>query len=77
VSKFADSDADGDAADKKDTAFAARVATIKKCIGKVRDDATILAKALPWAKARTELMEQDLVRLEKNLDRLKPPKKAP
>jgi hypothetical protein len=76
ITKLAESDADGDAADKKDSAFAKRVASAKKCIATVRDDSTILAKAVPWAKKRIELMEEDLSRLEKNLDRLKPPKKA-
>jgi hypothetical protein len=71
-----DAESDGDAADKKDAGLAKRVAAVKKCIGKLRDDSTILAKAVSWAKKRIELMEEDLSRLEKNLDRLKPPKKA-
>jgi hypothetical protein len=60
-----------------DSGLPKRVAATKKCIGKLRDDATILVKTLPWAKDRTKLMEEDLASLEKNLDRLKAPKKAP
>ncbi len=68
--------AEPDGSDNSEAAKATPEAASKRdhltqSITAVRNNGELLSRALPWAKARIELMYEDLDRLEKNLGRLK------
>jgi hypothetical protein len=68
-------DAPAQADAKGPNGFSERIGAAKACVVAFRKDATILGNALPWAKPRIELFLPDLDWIEKNLAKLRPPKK--